>query len=214
MTLEKRWKSAGNTWRHLIENSTNVQRNIEHINASSKLISNCNSIVDWGPGGGFVSKAISDNLGTIEHIEYVDICDDHFGFVENVLQDTKVLIGHKIEENQMPNISINPDILVAYSVIYHMPSLEYAMNVLDYWNNTLKPINILVRSFFTEKADWERPKHTYEIGDNLLRGNMMTLDTFSKHLSNYTFVEKTQTRKMTHRNCPPHLDMRLALRRK
>jgi len=218
MSIEKIWNKAPSSWRHLDKNSTNVKNNIDYITPSLEKISPPTNVVDWGPGGGYISQHIHKRFDTIESVDFVDICDDRFDLVEKVLKNVNSVVGHKYDSESGPSaLSIRscPDLLICYSVIYHMPSIAYAEEVLKYWNDELKPKQILIRSLFVDqKENWERGKQTedWNHGD-ILRGNLMTLDHFSGLMKDYDYIEKDAIKNIKHAGCPQHIDMRISMKR-
>tara|TARA_B100002019_G_C21260275_1_gene596291 strand:+ start:1709 stop:2365 length:657 start_codon:yes stop_codon:yes gene_type:complete len=214
--IEDVWKNVSPGWRHLLKASTNVDNNVNHIYDSLRFIKkDCKSIVDWGPGGGFLSKYIANHFKTINKIDYVDIVDDHFNQVNDNLKDIDLVCGHKIDSSVFPEIE-SPDILIAYSVLYHMPSINYVKNVLSYWNNNLKPEYILIRNFFTEDDEWERDEWQYSVGNNFLRGNLIKIETLFKQLSDYDVLENSLLSQNSgdNQNCPRHYGSKIVMGRK
>jgi hypothetical protein len=209
-TLRKKWQSANNIWRHLDGCSSNVLNNVEYVKPYLKHLSNCCTIVDWGPGGGFVCKSICDQLTSIHRVDFVDVCDDHFDSVRGTLSGIDQLNGHLFNGFDNLNITNNPDILIAFSVIYHMPSLEYVSNLLYYWNCVLKPRKILIRNMFSLGESWQRCDN-YMLGNNYLRGNLFNFDEFMGLLSNYLVVDRNDICIRSHDGCPDHLDLSMLL---
>lgn len=207
--LKQKWESANDIWRHLDGCSSNVLNNIEYVQPYLKYLSNCVSVVDWGPGGGFVCKSICDHLGTIDRIDFVDICDDHFDMVRSTLGVNYQLKGHLFSNWSNLSIAGDPDLLIAFSVIYHMPSLEYVSDLLYYWNSVLKPKKILIRNMFSWGKSWQRCD--YMSGNNYLRGNLFNFDDFMGLLGNYHVVDKNDICIRSHDGCPDHLDLSMLL---
>jgi trans-aconitate methyltransferase len=215
INLSEVWNKVGKGWRHLNEQSHNVQNNIKHLESSIQHISPPTRIIDWGPGGGYLSRYISQKFQTVNTIEFIDICDDHFELVRNTLNSIPIVIGHKFVDIDSVKINTNPDLLIAYSVIYHMPSIKYVTDILEYWNSTLQPKEIVIRNMFNKHNNWERKPNQYSVGNNFLRGNLISLEYFATKMNNYIFIEKEKIQNVKHNNCSvDHIDMKIVMKRK
>lgn len=187
--LESIWKNVSRNWRHLEENSSNVQNNINYIeNYLKKYNHDIKTLLDWGPGGGFLAKKINE-YKKLKKIEFVDVVDDHFSSIKNIFDNFDLEIYFTKYDNQKLSF-IDIDLFLAFSVIYHFPSKSYADDLLDNWINVVCPKYFLIRNIFTNESTWENDIENMKKGTNYLRGVVYNEEEFKqKFLKNYDIIE-------------------------
>tara|TARA_B100000282_G_scaffold225379_1_gene168196 strand:+ start:278 stop:934 length:657 start_codon:yes stop_codon:yes gene_type:complete len=177
--LGKVWSQVSSTHRHLPRNAA-VIKNEEIILSSLRhcKITDVGNVLDWGPGGGWLSRAIG-----AKNVNFVDVVPDYDIFVqktqENYIENMKF---HTLSGSEMPKITDKIDTVILYSVLYHMPSLEYVRRVIEYVTS-LNPKVILIRSVFTDASSWERPDR-YD-SKTYIRGNIYNKDEFLSLFDGY-----------------------------
>lgn len=209
MNTKEVWENIEG-WRHLNEQSPNVQKNIDYLKGSLEFLEDEKTLVDWGPGGGYLSKFLQQEVG-FKTLDFVDISDDRFDFIKNNTENFDIVRGHVYGNSILLNS--DPDVLLAYSVIYHMPSINYVCDVLSYWNDVLKPKKILIRNMFSDLENWERRSDLYHKGHNFLRGNLITKDFMMDNLKGYKILHKYGQKHSFFAGCPSHYSLCLVLER-
>lgn len=188
-SLATRWESVSVDHRHLtrrdavVKNERIIKEALESIGPISYP-----TVVDWGPGGGFISKSILP-----ETVHYYDIVASHESILRELNSPTISDINfHLVPEDvsQLEGKVTNPDLLIAYSVIYHMPGLEYVNKVVHFWNTIMCPKTIAIRNMFSADKSWERGSTDYYRSSNYIRGNLYNLQDFLSLFTNYELVYK------------------------
>lgn len=170
--LGRVWRQVSSADRHLPRNAA-VIRNEETILSSLRHceITDVGNVLDWGPGAGWLSRAIG-----AKNVNFVDVVPEYSIFVqktqENYIENMKF---HTLSGAEMPEITDKIDTVILYSVLYHMPSLEYVRRVIE-CVTSLEPKVILIRSVFTDASSWERPEK-YD-STTYIRGNIYNKDEF------------------------------------
>lgn len=188
-SLTSRWEKVSSDHRHLTRRDA-VVKNEQIIKEALECIGpiNYSTIVDWGPGGGFISKSILP-----ETVHYYDIVASHEPLLRELNSPTISDINfHLVPEDvsQLEGKVTNPDLLIAYSVIYHMPGLEYVNKVAHFWNTIMCPKTIAIRNMFSAGKSWERESGEYYRSSNYIRGNLYNLQDFLSLFTNYELVYK------------------------
>lgn len=190
-TLAQRWEKVSSDHRHLSRRDAVVKNERlinEALNATGQK--DYSTIVDWGPGGGFISKCLSPQT-----VHYYDIVASHEPLLRELNSPAIPNINFHLVPDDLSTLKgsvTDPDLLIAYSVIYHMPGLEYVNKVVDFWNTEMRPKTIAIRNMFSEGASWERPTGEYYNSTNYIRGNLYNLQDFVKAFTNYELVYKQE----------------------
>ncbi len=181
-----------------------VSRGWRHMDYTPGVIANCEflyeclgkidkgdikEILDWGPGGGWLSKVLTQTFSDCE-VHLVDIVQSNLEeSSKNVFPTAHSVKTHcvKDEESVRSLGSLSPDILLAFSVIYHFPSINYWKEVSDTWKE-MKPRYIIGRTFLTDGPSWERPSEEYSINTNYLRGIILNKNEFLETFTGYEVV--------------------------
>lgn len=183
-------KKVKKGWKHFSDQMTDEK--IEYTiglfkeHALDKLDKDVGSFIDWGCGGGLLSKAIlefaPDCEGTI-----VDISQESLDVAETYIDKpiTKVVVDENLNNTMVPT---DVDLLFCYSVIQHFPSVVYWNEVSKFWNNEVKPKHIAIR---TKVEDETKEADNYYEARNFLRGLVLSWnDLLSPFEENYTLVYK------------------------
>ena len=213
-SLATRWESVSTDHRHLtrrdavVKNERIIKEALESIGPISY-----STVADWGPGGGFISKSILP-----ETVHYYDIVASHESLLRKLNSPTISNINfHLVPEDisQLEGNVTDPDLLIAYSVIYHMPGLEYVNKVAHFWNTIMCPKTIAIRNMFSAGKSWERELDEYYRLSNYIRGNLYNLEDFLSLFTNYELVyKKDLPLKSQNVTSVEQLDCSLILRRK
>tara|TARA_R100000808_G_C2155305_1_gene167418 strand:- start:12191 stop:12772 length:582 start_codon:yes stop_codon:yes gene_type:complete len=157
-------------------------------------------VVDWGPGGGWLSKFFVDC-----DIHLVDIVSSNLEeSAENVRATARSVEAHHIKDIEEANTlgSLSPDILMAFSVIYHFPTIEYWKSVSGLWNQ-MSPRYIVGRTFLTNGDSWQRSEKKYAVGRNYLRGIVLNKEEFINSFPDYKIIyEKKISQKYDRHGAP------------
>jgi hypothetical protein len=164
-----------------------VAKNCEFLDECLKKIDkdSIQEVLDWGPGGGWLSKYFTDCK-----IHLVDIVASNLvESSKNVESVAKSVESHCISGRESINSlgSLSPDIVLAFSVIYHFPTLEYWKDVADSWKE-MSPRYITGRTFLTDGDTWERAEGEYSVGVNYLRGVVLNKLEFLETFPDYEVV--------------------------
>lgn len=185
------WDKVNNDHRHLTEKSSNVQNNINHVRSIlSYLRDDLSHIVDWGPGGGYISRFFSENK-KVSEIDCVDVTDTAFNIIEkNLTSSFQTIRLHELSENvEDLNLKKNPDLLILFSVIYHFPSIEYFEKISSYWLD-IEPKQIIIRNMITYGKT--RNVSSYNI-NNYLRGLVLNRDEMNNRFkSKYNLMNEIE----------------------
>lgn len=216
MNLQQIWTNVSKERRHInLSNQVRKNQQLLHRALRAIKVEDINRIVDWGPGGGHLPAScvsICDKCHRVvdkplAQLDFVDIIDDSFDLIiennKKYFEDTR---GHLLSndlDQSLASLDIkNCDLLIAFSVIYHMPSIDYATKVINYWNNTLQPRYIITRNVLTKKDNWDQDEYEY------MRGNIMAYDYFRNLFDKYQLVKSfTVGDLIKHKEYPPHMSM-------
>ena len=175
------WLNVSDGHRHLprtravIKNEKYILESIAGCGIDTKDIGN---VLDWGPGGGWLSRAIG-----AKNVNFVDIVPGYDDLVRKTQKGhIKNMKFHTLSGPEMPKIADKIDTVILYSVLYHMPSLEYVRRVIEYITS-LEPKVILIRNYFTDAESWERTDK-YD-STSYIRGNIYNRQEFIKLLPKY-----------------------------
>lgn len=195
--IKEFWTNVNKEMRHIVsemdeEKTTRIlSRVTTHLISPISDVVGINSILDWGCGGGLISKKLVD----LDYEVYsVDL-------VEHSLKSALEYCP-QIKYSQLIDNDINlfryegptPDIILCNEVIQHFPSEKYLDNVLGIWTNVISPKYIAIQ---VKLGDVTKSQRDYK--NNYLRGLILNeMDLISKFKSNqytqmYMGYEKTIT---------------------
>lgn len=180
------WNKVDRGWRHLDCNAA-VLKNIKLYEECLKHIDikKVHKILDWGAGGGWLSQILPDR-----EIHLVDIIESNLAEAKkNVLSVTSDVQTHCLgDSDSIQNLGrLRPALLLAFSVIYHFPSVAHWIEVSDAWNE-MKPKYIVGRTFLTDGPTWQRPLEEYSKGVNYLRGVVLNKQDLLNTFCGYKLV--------------------------
>lgn len=175
-------------WKHFSEQMTPLKIDYtvglfqEH---ALDCIEKPNTSIDWGCGGGLLSKTLldwsPDCRATIVDIskESLDVAEK---FIEHPVR--KALVQEEVSETKVPS---GVDFLFCYSVVQHFPSLDYWQEVANFWSQFVQPEYIAIR---TKVGDKDCEAEDYYKGRNFLRGLVLSWDSLLKPFDNYEVVHR------------------------
>ena len=180
--LGKVWKQVSSDMKHLPRSSAVIKNEKIILDSLNKCgISNVGSVLDWGPGGGWLSRAIG-----AKNVNFVDVVPGYEKYILDTQEDyIEKMKFHTLSGIEMPEITDKIDTVILYSVLYHMPSLEYVEKVIKYILS-LTPKTILIRNFFTDEESWTRPNEYNQ--QTFIRGNIYNKQEFLKLFSEYDLL--------------------------
>lgn len=181
MNIKEVWEGVGAGQRHwnrcpaVKKNEELIDRCLEKIDIDTE-----GSIVDWGCGGGYLSRRVG-----CKKVHFVDIVTEHLeGLGDKNADYFDEIEVHDVSDNIQLDLSGEIEVLIAFSILYHMPSLNYVRGVVEEWER-IQPKYILIRSLFMEGPSWESP---YAIYFNYLRGNLFNKNEFLSMFPSYTVL--------------------------
>ena len=137
MELKLHWDKVKPAWRHIISNIDNGKKERIVYNFNEYFIkplqASISSSLDWGCGGGLLTK----ELKKLSKVSVVDISKDS---IDNCIRyanpDYKQLIPDNLDEFIWKGDKI--DFIMCHALVWHYPSLDYFKQVLKIWSS-LKP---------------------------------------------------------------------------
>jgi len=161
MNLSNHWNKVSNSWRHIISDITKDKKSrlisdynkyfIENIN-----IKGCSTALDWGCGGGLLTKELQKHFTT----SVVDIskhsldecekyCNPHYSQIVPSNIDDFIWNGK------------NVDFILCHALVWHFPSLDYFKKVLSIWSKlSPKYIALNIKSIegqdFIESSNYQK----------------------------------------------------------
>lgn len=150
INLNDYWDNIDLNNRHIIKGLTK-EKIKRHINNFKNLyinhidINKVNSSLDWGCGGGLLSK----ELKKISNKVYcVDISKHSIESCKKYAKPTEIfLLEDNILDIELPQV----DLILANAIVWHFPTYEYFKNVVDKWV-TLNPKYIAFNSKKSNKT--------------------------------------------------------------
>lgn len=181
-SISEVWKSVSEKHRHIkrtvavIKNENFIKDSISDL----KIKINNPKVIDWGPGGGWLSKLLNPS-----HVTFVDIVDDYENNVaKNFDLPEENLVFHKLKSEDLDEINLSGDYDygIMYSVIYHMPSVKYAIGAIKKMLS-VGPKYVFIRNVFTDNNSWERSHYGDEYSElNYIRGNILNFEYFKEEV--------------------------------
>ena len=168
--LKEFWEKVPTKWRHFTtgKNTLTQEKSKRIIDRVTKNLFNhinfseVNNALDWGCGGGLLSKELSKKC----LIHMVDISPNSLKNAKTFLGDSvygeSILLPNKLEEFKYDGEKI--DLIFSNEVIQHFPTLSYFENVLTVWKE-INPTYIAVQIKLDKKT-----KQTKNYENNFLNG--------------------------------------------
>lgn len=135
------WSSTNKGWRHIIKNmdQSKKQRIIKRVNKNllnNPLYDEVKTVLDWGCGGGLLSKVLLDKGLGVYVVDLVeDSIESALDYVSNISYSQ--LIDEDIEKFKY--LGPKPDVIFSHAVIQHFPNYDYFTKVLKIWTEDIKP---------------------------------------------------------------------------
>jgi 2-polyprenyl-3-methyl-5-hydroxy-6-metoxy-1,4-benzoquinol methylase len=140
MSIKKIWENMSGGWRHFSSGSNKMSKektdyivnNVNEFIFSNLKQEEITSTLDWGCGGGILSKELSK----FSNVNILDL-------TQSSLENAKKYLGEGGYENsfEIPNDISNYefegndiDLIFCHAVIQHFPSLEYFQRIIEIWN--------------------------------------------------------------------------------
>lgn len=157
LNLNSHWDNVDFGNRHITTSLTHEKRD-RHIDNFNNLYikhldtSKVNSSLDWGCGGGLLSK----ELKKISNKVYcVDVSKHSIHSCKEYANPTETfLLEDNITDIALPQV----DLILANAIVWHFPTYEYFKNVVDKWV-TLNPKYI---AFNSKKSDKTTETNNYK----------------------------------------------------
>lgn len=180
--LGKIWEKVNKEHRHLPRNKAVIKNEeylMDSLSSSDVSTQSINSILDWGPGGGWLTKICQPKKA-----HFLDIVPGFDKIIKKNLEENSIEENYYLLNDEgFPDISDDIDLAILYSVLYHMPSVKYVKSVIEHILK-ISPNNIAIRSVFTDGSSWDRKSSNEEYNNqNYLRGTVFNKDEF---LSKFT----------------------------
>jgi len=144
--IKKVWNSTTKQWRHIVKHlSTEKQKRIiDRVteNILNHLPNNIHSVLDWGCGGGLISKVFNDKGYVVYTVDLIqDSLDNALNYAPNI-QFSQLLPE---DPKEIYYRGPKPNLIFCNEVIQHFPSYEYFKQVLSIWTEQISPEYIAIQ---------------------------------------------------------------------
>lgn len=135
------WSSTNQGWRHIIKNmdQSKKQRIIKRVNKNlldNPLYDEVKTVLDWGCGGGLLSKVLLDKGLDVYVVDLVEhSIESALNYAVGISYSQ--LIDEDIEKFKY--LGPKPDVIFSHAVIQHFPNYDYFTKVLKIWTEDIKP---------------------------------------------------------------------------
>ena len=178
--IKKVWTDTTKQWRHIVSHlSTQKQKRIKDRvtkNILDHLPDNIYSVLDWGCGGGLISKLFSDK-GYVVYV--VDLIQDSLDSAVNYASNIQFQQLLPEDPDKIYYKGPKPKLIFCNEVIQHFPSYEYFIKILSIWTEQIKPEYIAIQVKLNEKT-----KQAQDYEKNYLNGLLFNEDDLLKNFSN------------------------------
>jgi 2-polyprenyl-3-methyl-5-hydroxy-6-metoxy-1,4-benzoquinol methylase len=165
--IKQIWSSTNKGWRHIVKNMSEQKKDriikrVEKNLLSNELYESVESVLDWGCGGGLISKVL---LEKGYHVYVVDLIQDS---INSALEYApKISYSQLIneDENKIKYLGPKPDVIFCNEVIQHFPSYNYFKKILDIWTKDINPKYISIQVKLGENT-----KSAQNYNENFLNG--------------------------------------------
>ena len=195
--IKQFWTNVNKGMRHIVsemgdEKTTRILNRVTtHLISPISNSQDINSILDWGCGGGLISKKLVDLDYEVYSVDLVEHS------LKSALQYCPEIKYSQLIDNDIDLVKYEgpaPDVILCNEVIQHFPTESYFDKVLDIWTNVISPKYIAIQ---VKLGDITKSQSDYK--NNYLRGLILNeMDLVSKFKSNqytqmYKGYEKTVT---------------------
>jgi 2-polyprenyl-3-methyl-5-hydroxy-6-metoxy-1,4-benzoquinol methylase len=166
--IKEFWSNVNKGHRHIVsemggEKITRIlNRVIKHLVSPISDVGDVNSILDWGCGGGLISKKLV-NLNY--EVYSVDLVEDS---LKSALEYCPQIKYSQLIDNDINLVTYEgptPDMILCNEVIQHFPTEKYFDTVLDIWANVISPKYIAIQ---VKLGNTTKSQDDYK--ENYLRG--------------------------------------------
>lgn len=199
MSEDKIWSSADTTSAHL-KYGKHIEKNItilkKLLKDSSIRHEDLKNILDWGPGGGWLSKEIAG-----DKLFLFDVVEAHKEIQrKNCAESFNTIQFHNVSGSKYPKINCDIDLAILFSVIYHMPNISYVKEAIKQLRS-YKPKLIAIRNVFSKtEENWEAPSFSKQ---TMFRMNLFNKSLFLELLPEYKVISKNEPTEAPSLNGPP-----------
>ncbi len=175
--IKKIWSSTNKGWRHIVEHMSEQKKDriikrVEKNLLSNQLYENVESVLDWGCGGGLISKILTEKGYNVYVVDLIqDSIDSALKYAPKISYSQ--LINE--DENKVKYLGPKPDVIFCNEVIQHFPSYNYFIKILDIWTKCIKPNYISIQVKLNENT-----KSTENYNKNFLNGLVFNEDDLIK----------------------------------
>lgn len=172
MDLKNFWEVVSPGWRHITTDMTTSKKERILKRVEKNLISpipkdSINHVLDWGCGGGLISRFLVDQGYSVC---IADIVEDSIKECKKHVPEIKFsfIIPNQIESLIYTGPKI--DWIICNEVIQHFPSIVYLQSILDFWAISISPKYISIQT----KRGSDRECKNYE--KDFLNGLLLSKD--------------------------------------
>tara|TARA_Y100000034_G_C6910315_1_gene424352 strand:- start:8436 stop:8948 length:513 start_codon:yes stop_codon:yes gene_type:complete len=124
-------------------------------------------------------------------VHIVDISNDVIDVALGIIPDATAYLIDDVSSFKAVSDALEDeriDLLIAFSVIYHFPSLEYFHAIADLWKR-ISPKYIVIKTMMSHGDSWERSSYkVYEESVNYIRGLLLSEDDLCDALKGYSMI--------------------------
>jgi len=144
--IQNIWNNTTKQWRHIISHLSKEkqERITERVtnNILTHLPTSLTSVIDWGCGGGLISKLFLERGYKVYVVDLIqDSIDNAYRYVNEITYSQ--LIPENV--NEIKYKGPKPDLIFCNEVIQHFPSYEYFTKILSIWTQDISPNYIAIQ---------------------------------------------------------------------
>lgn len=178
--LKEHWGQVRAQWRHISTsmNGSKKERivgNFHQYIAPKMHWDDINVCLDWGCGGGVLSKELKKMA---EKVIVADICTHSLDKCQEfAAPDAQIVIPNELSKFEYTHE--NPDFILAHAIVWHFPSVMYFKEVMDIWSQ-LGPKYIALNTKTTGKDFIETSDYQKGFLNALLLGDEFVINLFGE----------------------------------
>jgi len=183
------WSSTNQGWRHIIgkmsrEKQERIIYRVDNNLLSNPLYENVKSVLDWGCGGGLISKVLLEKGYDVYVVDLIqDSLDSALKYASGISYNQ--LIDE--DETKIKYSGPKPDVIFCNEVIQHFPSYEYFKNILNIWTYDINPNYISIQVKLGEETKSAK-NYQSDFLNGLIFNENQLIENFSE--KNYEIVSK------------------------